>query len=191
LRHGEPVGGRAFRGSRINDLLSEKGWLQMWDAVPAKIPWQHIVTSPLTRCRAFAAALAEKHGLPLTVEEDFREVGFGDWEGRTADEIIADNAGEYAAFYRDPVKNRPPGAEPLDEFIDRVTRAYEGILQSNSAQSILVIAHAGVIRAIITHSLGSPPVTMYRIRIETASFARIRIHQYGPNLELLNGQIES
>jgi len=33
MRHGEPVGGRAYRGHSIDDPLSEKGWQQMWDAV--------------------------------------------------------------------------------------------------------------------------------------------------------------
>ncbi|MHB1590203.1 MAG: histidine phosphatase family protein [Sulfuricella sp.] len=32
IRHGEPVGGRRYRG-RTDDPLSEKGWNQMWTAV--------------------------------------------------------------------------------------------------------------------------------------------------------------
>lgn len=189
MRHGEPVGGRTFRGHRIDDPLSERGWQQMWNAVPAEMPWQHIVTSPLARCRAFAAALAEKHDLPLTVEEDFKEVGFGDWEGRTANEIRADNVEAYEAFYRDPVNSRPAGAETLDGFIDRVSRAYERLLQDTSAELILVVAHAGVMRAIITHVLGAPPASMYRIKIENAGLVRIRVNSCGSKLELLIGQM--
>ncbi|MEE8387172.1 MAG: histidine phosphatase family protein [Acidiferrobacterales bacterium] len=189
MRHGEPVGGRAFRGHRIDDSLSEPGWQQMWNAVPAEMPWQHIVTSPLVRCRAFAAALAEKHNLPLTVEEDFKEVGFGDWEGRTPDEIMADNIEAYTAFFRDPVNSRPAGAERLDEFSDRVSRAYERLLQNTSAESILVVAHAGVMRAIIIHVLGAPLVSMYRIKIENAGLVRIRVNSFGSQLEMLNGQM--
>ena len=37
IRHGEPEGGRAFRGHSIDDPLSEKGWQQMWDVL-AKSP---------------------------------------------------------------------------------------------------------------------------------------------------------
>ena len=29
IRHGEPVGGRRYRGGRMDDPLSEKGWAQM------------------------------------------------------------------------------------------------------------------------------------------------------------------
>lgn len=189
MRHGEPVGGRAFRGHRIDDPLSEQGWQQMWDALPAEMPWQHIVTSPLVRCRAFAAALAGKRNLPLTVEEDFREVGFGDWEGRTPDEIKADNIEAYTAFYRDPVNSRPAGAEGLDDFSDRVSRAYERLILDTSAESILVVAHAGVMRAIITYVLGAPLVSMYRIKIENAGFVRVRVNSYGSKLELFNSQM--
>lgn len=189
LRHGEPVGGRAFRGNRIDDPLSERGWQQMWHAVPSEMPWRHIVTSPMSRCHDFATALAAQHGVPLTVADGFKEVGFGDWEGRTASEIIADNADEYAAFYRDPVRNRPPGAEALDDFVKRVSRAYEELLQDIPASSILVITHAGVIRAIVTQVLGAPMSTMYRLKIANAGLTRILIDQYGSKLEMLNGQI--
>ena len=56
LRHGEPIGGRRYRG-HIDDPLSEYGWSEMWHAVSGETPWQQIITSPLRRCREFAEAL--------------------------------------------------------------------------------------------------------------------------------------
>jgi len=82
LRHGEPVGGRKYRG-QIDDPLSEKGWAQMHAAVGDTAPWTRIVSSPLQRCRAFAEILADRHGLLLTLDERLAEVGFGVWEGRS------------------------------------------------------------------------------------------------------------
>lgn len=161
----------------------------MWAVVPAEVRWQYIVTSPLVRCRDFAETLAEKYHLPLAVEKDFREVGFGDWEGQTPDEIIAHNAEQYDAFYRDPVNNRPPGAEALQDFTNRVGGAYDKLLQTVPAERILVVAHAGVMRAIVTRILGSPLATMYRIRIANAGLVRIRIGPHGPVLEMLNGKM--
>jgi broad specificity phosphatase PhoE len=66
IRHGEPLGGKCYRG-QIDDPLSATGWQQMWQALGDAAPWQQIVTSPLSRCQAFAAALAERHGLPMTI----------------------------------------------------------------------------------------------------------------------------
>lgn len=173
LRHGEPVGGRRYRG-KLDDALSEKGWQQMWRAVGDRSDWQQIVTSPLQRCRAFAMALGERHGLPVAVDGRFAEVGFGSWEGRTRQELEAQFPGQVLRFLRDPVDNRPPGAELLDDFICRVHAGLADVLQAYAGKRILLVAHAGVIRAVMTHVLGMPPAAMYRIHVENAGLTRIR-----------------
>lgn len=76
LRHGEPVGGRRYRG-QTDDPLSDKGWRQMRAATAETRPWTAIVSSPLLRCRAFAEELAGQTGLPLAVDDRLKEVGFG------------------------------------------------------------------------------------------------------------------
>ena len=173
LRHGEPVGGRRYRG-KLDDALSEKGWQQMWHAVGDRSDWQQIVTSPLQRCRAFALALGERHGLPVAVDARFAEVGFGSWEGRTRQELEAQAPGQVAHFLRDPVANRPPGAEVLDDFISRVHAGLGDVVQAYAGQRVLLVAHAGVIRAVMTHVLGMPPAVMYRIHVANAGLTRFR-----------------
>ena len=84
LRHGEPVGGSRYRG-QTDDPLSDKGWTQMRTAVGDAHPWDHIVSSPLCRCSDFARELVARHALPLTLDPRLMELGFGAWEGRTAD----------------------------------------------------------------------------------------------------------
>lgn len=172
LRHGEPVGGRRYRG-QVDDALSESGWEQMWNAVGADPEWQQIVSSPLQRCSAFAASLAESLALPVQLESRFTEVGFGDWEGKTRDELDRLEPGQVARFYQDPVNNRPPGAEPLEEFTARVQTAFNEILERFTGQSVLVVAHAGVIRAILAYALEIPFASMYRISVPTAGISRI------------------
>lgn len=60
LRHGEPVGGRKYRG-QTDDALSETGWAQMRAAVDGHRPWDVIVSSTLLRCIEFARELAARH----------------------------------------------------------------------------------------------------------------------------------
>ena len=186
IRHGEPVGGRAYRGHRIDDPLSDKGWQQMRSAVGEQCPWSHIISSPLQRCNTFAEELAGKHGLTVSIDDRLKEVGFGDWEGKTPDELKQQRLDEYRAFYADPVNNRPPGAEDLDEFITRVTESYEYICKHYAGKHVLIVAHAGVMRAVIAHVLQAPPAGLYRIKVENAGITRIRITERGPMLELLN-----
>jgi probable phosphoglycerate mutase len=188
FRHGEPVGGRRYRGDGADDPLSEKGWAQMWAAVADFVPWQRVVTSPMRRCSAFAEALAAKHGLPLRVEHRFREVGQGSWEGLSPEEIIERDPRSYRDFYLDPVRNRPPGAEPLEAFGQRVAQAYRDVVATHAGEHVLVIAHAGVIRAALCHVLQSDPVAWYRTRIDTAGLTRFRHGEYGDKLEFHNRQ---
>jgi broad specificity phosphatase PhoE len=83
IRHGEPVGGRRYRGSGVDDPLSKVGWQQRWQAVGEPRLEVKLITSPLRRCHDFASALAQRDGLALVLEEHFCEIGMGAWEGLT------------------------------------------------------------------------------------------------------------
>jgi alpha-ribazole phosphatase len=173
MRHGEPVGGRRYRG-QIDDPLSEKGWAQMHEAVGESVPWTQIVSSPLLRCRAFAESLADRHGLPLTLDERLKEVGFGAWEGRSAAEIEQQAPGTLAQFKADPLKARPAGAEPLAAFHARVAAAMADVLAQHAGRHALLVGHAGVTRMALAWALQIPLENAYRIEVASASLTRLR-----------------
>lgn len=173
MRHGEPVGGRKYRG-QIDDPLSEKGWKQMRAAVGESVPWTRIVASPLLRCRAFAEALSATHGVPLTFDARLKEVGFGIWEGKSAAEIEQAAPGTVARFKADPVNARPAGAEPLVDFRARVAAGLEELLMLHAGQHVLLVGHAGVIRMALAWALHIPLEHAYRIEVESASLTRLR-----------------
>lgn len=167
IRHGEPVGGRRYRGHGVDDALTDMGWRQMWNALPQNPQWDHIVSSPLLRCLGFATALAEKLAIECSIDRDFREIGFGAWEGLTPDEITTQDPDALESFLDDPINNRPPGAEPLHDFFVRVRGAYVRTVEQHNGRRVLVVAHAGVARAITAHVLGMELQRVYsRFRIE-------------------------
>ena len=168
LRHGEPVGGRKYRG-QIDDPLSEEGWRQMREAVGDHCPWDVILSSTLSRCSAFARELAVRHDIPLALEERFMELGFGEWEGRTATELLSRDPQRLMRFWQDPVNHAPPGGESLAAFRDRVTDAFNDALAR----------HAGVIRMLISQVLDMPFERMYRIDVPNAGLSRIRVDANG------------
>jgi alpha-ribazole phosphatase/probable phosphoglycerate mutase len=174
LRHGEPVGGRRYRG-QTDDPLSDKGWRQMRAATAGERPWTALVSSPLLRCRAYAEELAGQTGLPLAFDDRLKEAGFGVWEGKTADEIEAIDPGAVFDFKRDPVGCRPEGAEALEGFYSRVSAAYEDILARHAGGHVLMVGHAGVIRMVMCRVLGLAPEHGYRIQVASAAIARLRI----------------
>lgn len=176
LRHGEPVGGRRYRG-QIDDPLSDKGWRQMRAATSGDRPWSAIVSSPLSRCRAFAEELAGQTGLPLTFDERLKEVGFGVWEGKTAEELKAVDPDIVFNFKRDPVTYRPEGAEDLDGFFKRVVSVWEDLLTQHAGGRPLVVCHAGVIRMAMCHVLGLPPEHAYRIQVASAAIVQFKVEE--------------
>ena len=180
IRHGEPVGGSRYRG-QIDDPLSDKGWAQMRAAVADQCPWHSIVSSPLSRCACFAEELAGRHDLPLSFDERLMEIGFGDWEGLTREQISAQDPDALQRFYHDPIKHQPPGAETLADFQSRVVAAWQALLAAAAGQQVLVVAHAGVMRMIIRHVLGMPLDRMFSLYVPNAGISRIRIDGQGAN----------
>lgn len=167
IRHGEPVGGRRYRGHSIDDPLTDRGWRQMRDAMPQQPAWDRIVSSPMRRCLDFARALSGEQAIEYSIENDFREIGFGDWEGLTSKDITASDPSALERFLADPINNRPEGAEPLQDFAVRVSDAYRRTARTHSGHRVLVVAHAGVARAITAHVLGIELAHVYsRFRIE-------------------------
>jgi len=186
LRHGEPVGGRRYRG-QIDDPLSETGWRQMRATVAGRSGWSVIVTSPLARCADFARALGRDLGLAVHADERFKEIGFGAWEGRAPDEIERDEPQAIARFQGDPVRYRPDGAETLESFRSRVRAAWAELLQQYAGQQILVVGHAGVIRMILGLILDIPSERIFRIAVRNAALTRIQVNRAGEAQLLFHG----
>ena len=158
----------------------------MWTAVKDYPSWDIVITSPLQRCHAFALAYADKHGLNVVTDDRLREIGFGCWEGKSSQQILTDNPQAIRNFYHDPVRYRPEGAEPLSDFQQRVSASLIDISQQQSGKKVLVVAHAGVLRAAVTHTLNTTPSAMYKISIGNAAIVRIKDDGIRPATLILN-----
>lgn len=174
IRHGEPVGGRKYRG-QIDDPLSDKGWTQMREAVADYRSWDAIISSSLSRCIDFARELGQRIGVDVNAESRLMEISFGEWEGRTASDLEQEEPGQVQRFLIDPLNNTPPGAETLVEFEARIIGAWNDVLQQYHGQHILLVGHAGMIRMILRHVLDMPIDRMFRIQVANAAITRIRV----------------
>ena len=188
IRHGEPVGGRRYRGYGVDDELTETGWTQMRDAVPQDPPWQHIVSSPLKRCLDFSQELANDLRIQCSVDDRVKEIGFGVWEGKTPEDILAEDPEALNHFYADPVNNRPQGAEPLHTFSQRVWDAYQDIVTQHEGKHVLIIAHAGVARAVTANILKMSLDDVYsRLRIEYGGIISSTVDEGQPPKLVIQG----
>jgi len=172
LRHGTPLGGRMYRGNLIDDPLSEEGWNQMKSSVK-NLSFDFIATSPMKRCSEFAQFISAKTKTPLTIIEDFKEIGFGDWQGKTSHEI-----GQQIVrrFKKNPIEYPIHNAEDLYDFQSRVLTNFVKLIQENNSKgNCLIVAHAGVIRVIKSYILGLQIEKIFHIEIKSGSLESFKI----------------
>lgn len=181
LRHGEPVGGKRFRGS-TDDPLSEDGWQQMRSSLEGHSNWDVIVSSPLRRCAEFAAEVAEQHKLETQVMPGLAELEFGEWEGKTPSEVEQQYPDALQQFYSNPFTFTAPGGESMQAFHHRVSQAWAEVMQTYRGQSVLLIAHGGVNRVILQQILDFPPQNMFRIQMGFAAMVHLVVTDDGEQL---------
>lgn len=175
LRHGACEGGEIFRGS-TDVALSEAGWQQMQQRVQTVSGWQRIVCSNLQRCQRFAEHLGREQVLPVLVEPAFRELHFGDWEGRLLSEVQQQDAQNWQQFWDDIGSARPPGGESMQDLAERVLPALERVIEAHRGEHLLIVAHGAVNRVLACHLLKMPLSAAARLSHPYAGFMRFEIH---------------
>lgn len=152
LRHGETTQSHTLRG-HLDDELTEQGWLQMQTTVQGYLDaqqyWDVIISSPLQRCRLFAENLANQLQRPLLINENIKEMYFGDWEGVSTQRIYETTPELLANFWQFPTQYQAPNGESFARFQQRVTLGFEQIHQQmheNSWKTALIVTHGGVIK---------------------------------------------
>jgi alpha-ribazole phosphatase/probable phosphoglycerate mutase len=140
-----------------------------------------VVSSPVRRCKEFAAFWAQQRALPLHVDSAWTEIAFGAWDGKTADQIDLQFPGALAAYYADPITNTPANGEPYQEFIFRIQQAWEQTITEFAGQRLLLVTHAGPIRALLSNLLMITPQNSFHIDVPHACLTRLSCFQHADN----------
>lgn len=154
--------------SAIGDLLDRFGLNS-----PTKI-----YHSPQLRTSQTAAVIAEELKLELIPEKRIREIGFGDWEGFSMDQIEASESQEIAAW-RGSLSAKPPGGESVLELEARVGSALDEIVLQNSGASVVMVTHMMPARAVARRALKSDPETNWALQFSPASVSVYRFFGSG------------
>jgi ribonuclease H / adenosylcobalamin/alpha-ribazole phosphatase len=175
LRHGqtEHTPERRFSGS--SDLpLSELGRAEARAAAKhlADRGIDVVVSSPLQRCRETAQAAADVLGLPVEIDEDLRELDFGEWEGLTGDEMRARSPLAYRRWWG-ATDVRAPGGESVADVSARVARARRRIHERHAGKTVLVVSHVTPIKLLLAAGLGVGDEVVHRIFLEAASLCTV------------------
>lgn len=178
LRHGETALGGGLRGS-LDDALTDTGWAQMRQAVADAGPWDVLVSSPLQRCALFADELGAHLGVPVQREADVRELHFGDWEGRSAAQIMQAEADALGQFWNDPYAFTPPSGEPVLMFAERVIAAVDRLAAQHAGKRVLLVTHGGVMRLLLARARGLPREQLLQVEVGHGALVRLVLDAHG------------
>jgi probable phosphoglycerate mutase len=187
LRHGQSLASRdnLFSGAATDVELTAAGhaMAESFAAAYRGHQWAAIVASSQRRAQDTARPLAEAVGLPVEADPRFREIAYGDWEGRTQNEVRATFHDDYLLWSADPALNPPTGGETAITLARRALEGLDAIRARVPYGNVLVVSHKGTIRAALCALLGIE-VGRFRQRLScpVASVSVVEFGVVGPQL---------
>jgi len=164
-RHGhvEGIDPERFRGREPLELTA-RGRRQA-AAVAERIAeaWRpsRIYTSPMGRCVATGAAIANACGISAEICDDLNDIDYGAWTFKTFADAKADNPSLLAAWFATPHLVRFPGGESLQDLAARCANALRFVLARHRGDTIVLVGHDSVNRALLLQ-LFDLPLSAYR-----------------------------
>ncbi|HON43076.1 MAG TPA: histidine phosphatase family protein [Bacillota bacterium] len=185
VRHGETMFNREKRFQGWLDIpLSDFGSAQAtacasYLATSPLVPVSRVYSSPLCRARQTAKAIAEALGADLATDERLREIDVGKIAGMTWE----DTEDEYPKFMeeyrRDPIATRYPGGESVLDVWDRAGHLLRYIAETHRAETVVVVGHAIILKALICHILHLDVPNHRRMTLGNASLSVAEVGMQG------------
>jgi alpha-ribazole phosphatase len=177
LRHGEPhagVHGRCY--GQLDPGLSPTGREQMrraWELLAGESP-SAIYCSP--RRRAVDSAALGPAGSPaIRIDDRLREIDFGAFEGLTYEDVASRCPDTYRQWMSEPTTVTFPNGESFQMLSARVGNALEDIRRTHSSETVAIVSHGGVNRAVLRDALNLEPRHVFRL---AQAYACINVIDY-------------
>ena len=119
-------------------------------------PVASVYSSPKRRAMETAEAIAGPLGLTVKAVPQLMEIGYGDWEGRSAEDILTTDRELYESWWQHPATVAPPGGETLNQVDERCRQAWD-MIRSGMKGDTAVVAHGGTLAHFIVHLLEGQP----------------------------------
>lgn len=156
----------------------------------AKLARRHVdalYASPLERTRRTAAALAEVWGVPPVVCEALGELRFGAWTGKSFDALAEDQ--QWKRFNHFRCGTRIPEGELMLETQARSVSALLGLRDRHEGQTVALVSHGDVIKAVLGYFLGMPLDLHIRLEIAPASVSELELSHDHAKVLLMNATL--
>ncbi|MFA5985662.1 MAG: alpha-ribazole phosphatase [Methylococcaceae bacterium] len=125
-----------------------------------------VFSSPLQRCLELAYLLSDT----VTTDPRLLEINFGDWEGQRFDDINTTSLQHWSEHF---VEQAPPNGECFTDLYLRIGSFWQELLQ-HPAEEVLVITHAGCIRALLAQILALPLANAFHFKVDLGSVHKLQ-----------------
>jgi probable phosphoglycerate mutase len=172
-----------FCGRRLDPPLTRDGLVMAEAFAEAyrSTTWEAIYSSPLDRARSTAAPLARLIGQVVLARAELAELDYGDWDGKTTEDISRDHHVEYERWSADPAWNPPTGGESAITLAQRMMHVIEEIGQAHTEGNVLVVSHKASIRVALCALLGVDVGRFrYRFGCPVGSVSIVEFGAHGP-----------
>lgn len=173
VRHGETEWNRVsrFQGG-IDVPLNDNGRSQAQQAAEflKDVPIDFAVSSPMLRPKETAEIALQYHpNIKLELQEEFREINHGLWEGKLESEIKQEYPDLLRQWQISPQTVQMPEGENLQQVWDRAVACWNGIIKSaklsdTELKTGLVVAHDAINKVILCYVLGLSPASIWCIK---------------------------
>ncbi len=189
VRHGDTELNSAERYWGNTDVKLSDAGLRQAEGLRDRLATEQInaiYSSDLLRASLTAKIIASGHQLDVITCAELREMNFGELEGLTFDEISRLYPEVTKLWLQRSPKLKYPGGESLDQFNNRVGK-FLGRLENHAPQqTILIVAHSGVLRTLVCRLLGIGLRYRWQFRLDLASLTILETYPQGAVLGSLN-----
>ena len=166
LRHGAPQTPGLLLG-RTDSPVTARG-IDACTAQVADLEIEALHCSDLLRARACAEACGAPRGLAPVIDARWRELDFGEWDGRSPSAI---DPALLSRFWDDPDANPPPDGERWSSLTTRVGAALGAI----APRPTLVVTHGGAMRAALAVLCGFAQRHLWAVDLPYAALLALRV----------------
>jgi probable phosphoglycerate mutase len=190
IRHGhvEGIQPERFRG-RAELALTPQGVAEA-KALAARIAatWKPaaVYTSALKRCVVTGTLIAEACGIQATPLKELMDIDYGAWQMRTHEEVKAEAPHAYRLWKTAPQLVRLPNGESLQDLVARTADVLRLVLERHAADTVVLVGHDSVNRAILLQLLDQPLSAYWRLVQSPCTVNEIDIEGSEVRIERIN-----
>ena len=134
-----------------------------------------VYTSPLRRCIDTSAAIAKQCELSSEILPALNDLNYGEWQWQTHETIAREYPVLYERWRKQPQLMRFPNGESMQELVARSADALRFVIEKHPGETILMVAHDSVNRALLLQLLDQPLSAYWKLAQDPCAINEISV----------------